>query len=764
MKNRFINSILILLLAMSIFYIQSTGYAAGEVEGTVVSPKIGSPYVLGYGDKLEVKFKIAGEVSDFKLNLTRVYEENGELKYMNVELDIENVNQSTQGKNFIYTLTTTIPDGLVEGMYTIRLLYKTVDGEEHVFVEPDSVWIQDRTLDKLTLLQVSDVHIGFEYPSNQRLMTALLMSQLLQPEPDLIVATGDVTDRASSKEARTLREILTEFSIGKPKLFAPGNHDARTTAYDTYIGSRNYYRVVGDRFLFIALDTGKNGRIDYKTFKWMEQVIKENSELVKIVYFHHPILSSRDAVGFQTYTGEVDPSWVYPSWGDNMSLTQQVVDLFMEYNVALVLSGHIHSDRTIILSDEDSTTYFVTTTTLGASRPEYNGLRLITIFSNGSVKLHNMPPWGRFDKVPNSIPIEYIEKFGRALSYRARTQYPIFRVIESDDGSSLSVSLSIMSWLSLRGTLLFGITTDMNVDGYNLYISKQVNSSAALSDKDRFGNTNYFLVNTSLNGGGRIIFTISTFEDTDPPNLELAYMIPSEPAPNVPIALYFDATDSGWGVYKIMVSVSIMRDGDVEVKMMEAIYTGTLYVLSLDGYEEGTVINLKPSALDPGLNFVNGSEINIEIPVQKEPVYIPNIEVMDVAISNDVIDLGDSVELTISLENVGNGTGEYTVTVKINGELYNSTSVTLDAGQSFTLTLTLTPDSPGTYTVEVDGKTLQFRVNEPVEAPQQPPEEGEKPAEEPGVEKPDTSIYLIMVVVLIVIVSLIAFIFVRRKS
>ena len=757
MRRISIGLILIITLILPIIPL----YSASEVSALdpiyMVYPKVASPAVVSPGDVLQVGIKSKTDITVVQVNASMVYDDGGKLNFVNRVLEIVDISKSMEGKTSFIKIDIRIPDDMIDGLYSILVTYETQDGSQELFEETDALWVNSKTLDSITLMQVSDVHIGFEYESNQRLITALLMSRLLNPEPDLIISTGDNTDRAANLEAMKLRELLSTFGLGKPKLFAPGNHDSRTKAYETHVGERYYYRIVGKNFLFVAIDTGNTGMITYEQYVWLKNILETYSNLTKILYFHHPIWGY-EMQGNVTYSGEVRSNDLYGSWRSNMTLAQQTLDLIASCKVNLVLSGHIHTDRTVTMSYEGGVTYFITTTTLGASRPDYNGLRLITITTDGKVKLHQIPPWATFKKVPNSIPIQYLEDFKYGLDSRGFPGKPLFRAIISEDGDSLSISMRIMSWLSLEGRLLLPLKTDRNVNDYSLFPSLTEGSSSNLVDKARFRDTNYFLVDVSVDSSGRLIFSLSYFQDTEPPSLSVAYINPEEPAPNVPVTIYFEASDSGWGVYKVPVKVTVEYQGSQETRLEEAVFTGSLYVLSLDGFSEGTKLYISPSALDFALNYVNLSEFTIEITTPKQEVYIPDLKVTSLDVSSESIELGDSIEISIEVSNLGNASGDLTVEVLINGDVFNSTVITLDPGASTTYSLTFQPDSPGTYTIEVDGQTVTVNVVEPQ------PTEPEKPVEKPGETGPtDSTIYLVGVVALILIVSLLAFIFMRRR-
>lgn len=70
------------------------------------------------------------------------------------------------------------------------------------------------------VLQVSDTHFGTEQPP---VMEALLQLVRHQP-PDLVVVSGDITQRARRSQFRAAREFVTRWAAPET-LVLSGNHD-----------------------------------------------------------------------------------------------------------------------------------------------------------------------------------------------------------------------------------------------------------------------------------------------------------------------------------------------------------------------------------------------------------------------------------------------------------------------------------------------------------------------------------------------------------
>jgi 3',5'-cyclic AMP phosphodiesterase CpdA len=69
------------------------------------------------------------------------------------------------------------------------------------------------------LLQISDPHFGTEQPA----VVAALQALARQQQPDLLVLSGDITQRARPAQFRAARAFMD--GLGAPVLALPGNHD-----------------------------------------------------------------------------------------------------------------------------------------------------------------------------------------------------------------------------------------------------------------------------------------------------------------------------------------------------------------------------------------------------------------------------------------------------------------------------------------------------------------------------------------------------------
>ena len=100
-------------------------------------------------------------------------------------------------------------------------------------------------------------------------------------------------------------------------------------------------------------------------------------------------------------------------------------------------------------------------------------------------------------------------------------------------------------------------------------------------------------------------------------------------------------------------------------------------------------------------------------------------------ISPSQVDSGEVVTISILVANIGGEPGQCGVTLEINGKVEATKNVTLAAGTSKPVSFATTKNTPGTYSVAVDGLIGSFMVKEnpvPLVVPEEPIEPTPTPA------------------------------------
>ncbi|KKL76017.1 hypothetical protein LCGC14_2049130 [marine sediment metagenome] len=120
------------------------------------------------------------------------------------------------------------------------------------------------------LIHLSDLHFGKDRPD----LLAPLLSAVNGYDPDLVIISGDLTQRAREKEYRAARAFIDR--INAPVLSVPGNHDIPLhRPFTRFLTPWRYYRYWIDRDLtpvhegpdFIAVGINTVDRFKWQTGK-----------------------------------------------------------------------------------------------------------------------------------------------------------------------------------------------------------------------------------------------------------------------------------------------------------------------------------------------------------------------------------------------------------------------------------------------------------------------------------------------------------------
>ena len=132
---------------------------------------------------------------------------------------------------------------------------------------------------------------------------------LLKPQPELVLVTGDIADIGTAEVYDYACEILDR--LHSPYFVVPGNHDNRVALYDAFKGRAcpvapaDGNTEAGDggpawlpysfshgRFRFIALDTLSEGSpagyLCAEQLYWLESLLKGSATNSRVIFFHHP--------------------------------------------------------------------------------------------------------------------------------------------------------------------------------------------------------------------------------------------------------------------------------------------------------------------------------------------------------------------------------------------------------------------------------------------------------------------------------------------
>ncbi|HUS07923.1 MAG TPA: metallophosphoesterase family protein [Bryobacteraceae bacterium] len=150
-----------------------------------------------------------------------------------------------------------------------------------------------------TLVHISDIHFGrIHEPTVEP-----LIRQITSMNPDVLVVSGDLTQRAKSEEFREARRFLDR--LPSPQVVVPGNHDVPLyNVYGRFVQQLDRYRryisedlqpaYIDDEIAVLGVNTAraftwKGGRInDFQIAELHSRLCAIDDRVVKVVVTHHP--------------------------------------------------------------------------------------------------------------------------------------------------------------------------------------------------------------------------------------------------------------------------------------------------------------------------------------------------------------------------------------------------------------------------------------------------------------------------------------------
>jgi Icc protein len=193
------------------------------------------------------------------------------------------------------------------------------------------------------IAQITDLHArprgqfcNHVVETNAMLGRAVAALGALDPAPDVVLATGDLTDNGEAEEYAVLREELSRLAM--PVFLIPGNHDRRAAlrqafADHDYLPREGRLAYVVDDYpvRLVALDTqieGKTeGEVGAEQLAWLARVLEAAPDKPTVIFMHHP--------PFPTGIGHMDVI----NCRDGEALAEIIAD---HPQIERVLCGHHH--------------------------------------------------------------------------------------------------------------------------------------------------------------------------------------------------------------------------------------------------------------------------------------------------------------------------------------------------------------------------------------------------------------------------------------
>lgn len=136
-----------------------------------------------------------------------------------------------------------------------------------------------------------------------------------------------------------------------------------------------------------------------------------------------------------------------------------------------------------------------------------------------------------------------------------------------------------------------------------------------------------------------------------------------------------------------------------------------LEVLPTTRLGEDTASHIYFASTSPSLSYFAIVGVGDEGPPENVPPS-ENVQFSNLRISPESVSPEEPVTISVDVTNLGENQAACPVTLRINGVLKDSETVTLDGGETETVEFTVTEGISGTYDVEVDGQTGSFEVIE----------------------------------------------------
>lgn len=158
----------------------------------------------------------------------------------------------------------------------------------------------------------------------------------MDPQPEFVVASGDLTNTGNVASYGLVRDLLAP--LKSPVVMAMGNHDLRAefrTVFGPEAGDAPYFHdAVHGGLHVITLDTKVPervaGAICDAQFQFLSDALGRHVDLPKLIIMHHPPRVDDDGL----------------PWGTiDMGSTNRLAETLKGHQIAGILSGHIHINQ-----------------------------------------------------------------------------------------------------------------------------------------------------------------------------------------------------------------------------------------------------------------------------------------------------------------------------------------------------------------------------------------------------------------------------------
>ena len=190
-----------------------------------------------------------------------------------------------------------------------------------------------------TLVHLSDLHFGRVDPA----LLDPLRNLVREIAPDVVVISGDLTQRAKSEEFEAARAYLD--TLPGPQIVVPGNHDISLyNVFRRFVQPLDRYKryitedldpvYIDDEIAVLGVNTArsltwKDGRVNKEQVEKIRETLASlPPEVLRVVVTHHP---------FDLPEGCTDD--------DLVDRAHMAMDAFADVGVDLLMAGHLHKSH-----------------------------------------------------------------------------------------------------------------------------------------------------------------------------------------------------------------------------------------------------------------------------------------------------------------------------------------------------------------------------------------------------------------------------------
>jgi len=189
------------------------------------------------------------------------------------------------------------------------------------------------------IAHISDLHFG----AADELVAERLVECVMSLEPDLVIVSGDLTQRARTAQFEEAKAFLDK--LPQPQLIIPGNHDVPLyNVYDRFVNPLEKYEgiitselepfVSDDEIAVAGINTArsltiKGGRISREQVERLRDKMAQFPErMLKVIVTHHP---------FDVPDGEDEH--------DIVGRAKESLPIIAESGADVFLAGHLHKSH-----------------------------------------------------------------------------------------------------------------------------------------------------------------------------------------------------------------------------------------------------------------------------------------------------------------------------------------------------------------------------------------------------------------------------------